>query len=134
MKEEQFKSAVDKAVAVLRIGGTILYPTDTIWGIGCDATNAEAVKKVYTIKERDDSKSLVILIAEERDLLKYVAAPPPELFSFLEGVERPTTVIFDGAIGLARNVTAEDGSVAIRLVKDQFCRHLIKRLRAPIVS
>jgi L-threonylcarbamoyladenylate synthase len=132
--EVRFESEVENALQVLRNGGVILYPTDTIWGIGCDATNADAVSKIYSIKQREDSKSLIILVAEERDILQYVAAPDPGVFNFIEEQKRPTTIIFDHAIGLPENLIAQDGSIAIRIVRDEFCRHLIKRLRKPIVS
>lgn len=129
-----FLAEVEGALAALRSGQVILYPTDTIWGLGCDATNEEAIQNIYNLKQRDDSKSLIILVADERDVLQYVSAPDLAVFDFLESQERPTTVIFDGAIGLPDNLVAEDGSVAIRIVKDEFCRHLVRRLRKPIVS
>jgi len=131
---KEFTNDIETCLTVLRKGGTILYPTDTIWGIGCDATNKEAVEKVFRIKKRADSKSLIILVAEERDILQYVAAPDPALFDFIEKQDRPTTIIFENAIGLPENVVAEDGSIAIRIIQDDFCRHLIKRLQKPIVS
>jgi L-threonylcarbamoyladenylate synthase len=130
----EFHTEVEAALNVLRTGEVILYPTDTIWGLGCDATQEEAIRKIYRIKQRDDSKSLIILVAEERDILHYVAAPDPAVFNFLAEQSRPTTVIFDDAINLPENLIAEDGSIAIRIVRDEFCRHLIKRLRKPIVS
>jgi L-threonylcarbamoyladenylate synthase len=129
-----FSAEVEAALKTLREGGVILYPTDTIWGLGCDATNEDAIKRIYRIKQRDDSKSLIILVADERDVLQYVSAPDLAVFDFLEEQERPTTVIFDGAIGLPGNLVAEDGSIAIRIVKDEFCRHLVRRLRKPLVS
>ena len=129
-----FDIDIENCLAVLEQGGTILYPTDTIWGIGCDATNAAAVQKIYDLKERPATKSMVVLLADEKDILKYVAAPDPGIFDFLKDVQRPTTVIYDSAIGLSENLLAEDGSVAIRVVNDEFCRHLIKRFRKPIVS
>ncbi len=134
MEKKIFESEVEKALEVLRKGGVILYPTDTIWGIGCDATDADAVKKIYEIKNREDSKSLIILVADERDVLQYVAAPDLSVFDFIEEQTRPTTIIFEQAIGLPDNLIAEDGSIAIRIAGDEFCRHLIKRLRKPIVS
>ena len=97
-----FEREVETAVTVLREGKIILYPTDTIWGIGCDATMANAVHRIYDLKQRPDAKSMIILVAEERDILQYVAAPDPTVFQFLEEVTKPTTIIFDGAIGLAR--------------------------------
>ena len=129
-----FSAEVEAALAALRNGKVILYPTDTIWGLGCDATDDAAIQKIYSIKQRDDSKSLIILVADERDVLQYVSAPDLAVFDFLAEQERPTTVIFDGAIGLPDNLVAEDGSVAIRIVKDEFCRHLVRRLQRPIVS
>jgi L-threonylcarbamoyladenylate synthase len=131
---EVFEDDINHCLEVLRKGGLVLYPTDTIWGIGCDATSAEAVKKVFTIKKRDVKKSLIVLLADERDLLKYVAAPDPHIFSFLKTLEKPTTVIYDGAIGVADNLIHADGTIAIRLIKETFCRHLIKRFHKPIVS
>lgn len=129
-----FQSEVEAALNILRRGEVILYPTDTIWGLGCDATNDEAVKTIYRIKQRDDSKSLIILVGEERDILQYVAAPDLAVFEFLAEQTRPTTIIFENAINLPDNLIAEDGSIAIRIVRDEFCRHIIKRLRKPIVS
>jgi L-threonylcarbamoyladenylate synthase len=129
-----FHSEIEAALNVLRRGEVILYPTDTIWGLGCDATDEVAIRKIYRIKQRDDSKSLIILVAEERDILQYVAAPDLAVFEFLAEQTRPTTVIFDNAVDLPDNLIAEDGSIAIRIVKDDFCRHIIKRLRKPIVS
>lgn len=129
-----FETEVEAALEVLRKGGVILYPTDTIWGLGCDATHAEAIKKIYDIKQREDTKSLIILVADERQILQYVAAPELGVFEFMESQTRPTTFIFENAIGLPENLVAQDGSIAIRLVKDDFCRHLIRRLGKPIVS
>ena len=122
------------ALQTLRDGGLILYPTDTIWGIGCDATNESAIRKVYQLKKRDDSKSLIILIADEKDILKYTAQPHPSVFDFLSQSDRPTTVIYEAAIGLPGNLVNEDGSIAIRIVKEPFCKTLIRRLRRPLVS
>lgn len=129
-----FETDIEHCLSVLELGGTILYPTDTIWGIGCDATSPEAVEKVFQLKERSASKSLIVLVADEKDILKYVASPDPAVFDFLGQAERPTTIIYEAAIGLAPNLIAEDGTVAIRIVADKFCRHLIKRFRKPIVS
>jgi L-threonylcarbamoyladenylate synthase len=119
---------------VLRQGGLILYPTDTIWGIGCDATNEQAVEKLYQLKKRCEQKSMIVLVTEERDILQYVAAPDMQLFDYLETCQKPTTVIYESAIGLATNLVNQDGTIAIRICKDDFCRHLIKRFQKPIVS
>lgn len=129
-----FEREVEAALAILRRGGVILYPTDTVWGLGCDATNEEAISKIYDIKQRSDSKSLIILVAEERDILQYVAAPDLCVFDFIHEQTRPTTIVFNHAVGLPDNLVAADGSIAIRIVQDEFCRHLIKRLRKPLVS
>src|SRR5215212_4959065 len=131
---EMFEHDIIQSLEVMKKGGIILYPTDTIWGIGCDATNEKAVKRIYELKKRQDSKSMIILVADERDILQYVAAPDLAVFDFIEEQTRPTTVIFENAIGLPDNLVAEDGSIAIRIVRDEFCRHLIKRFRKPIVS
>lgn len=129
-----FEPDIEQSLKVLRAGGIILYPTDTIWGIGCDATNKDAVEKVYSLKERPDNKSLIVLLANEREVLSYVSAPDMEVFKYLNTVQKPTTVIYEGAIGLADNVINKDGSIGIRIVKDPFCIHLIKRFGKPLVS
>jgi L-threonylcarbamoyladenylate synthase len=129
-----FETEIEKALAILRAGGIILYPTDTVWGIGCDARNENAVQKIFDLKKRQESKSMIVLVADEREVLQYTASPDLAVFDFIEQQTRPTTVIFDGAIGFPDNLVAADGSVAIRIVQDEFCRHLIKRLRNPIVS
>lgn len=129
-----FANDIEQCLTILRNGGTIVYPTDTIWGIGCDATNADAVEKVIGIKHRPQNKSFVVLVADEHDILKYTASPDLEVFNYLEKTTKPTTVIYDHAIGLADNAIADDGSIAIRIVKDEFCRHLIKRFRKPLLS
>jgi len=125
---------IEQCLKVLKAGGLILYPTDTVWGIGCDATNAEAVAKIYALKKRPDEKAMIVLVADERDVLQYVAAPDLQVFDYLQDAKKPTTVIYEGAIGLADNLVAADGSIAIRICNDTFCRHLIKRFRKPIVS
>ena len=134
MEKNFFETEVENALEVLRNGGVILYPTDTIWGVGCDATNADAVRRIYEIKNREDIKSMIILVADERDVLQYVASPDLSVFDFIEEQTRPTTIIFEHAVGLPDNLIAEDGSIAIRIVRDEFCKHIIKRLRKPIVS
>jgi len=129
-----FNADIEACLTVLESGGLILYPTDTIWGIGCDATNEDAVAKIFALKNRPDSKALIVLIADERSLLQYVASPHIEVFDYIQGVSKPTTIIYENAIGLAGNLLAEDGSVGIRICADEFCKHLIKRFRKPIVS
>lgn len=130
----EFEEDLVQSLSTLRAGGIILYPTDTIWGLGCDATDEAAVKRIFDLKQRSESKSLVILVADVRDLVKYLSQPPPDIADTIAAFDRPTTVIYEGALHLAPNVIAEDGTVAIRVVKEPFCRHLIKRFRKPIVS
>lgn len=129
-----FVHDIDNCLLVLHQGGLILYPTDTIWGIGCDATNPEAVEKVYALKKRPEEKTLIVLLADEREVINYVAQPDLQVFDYLQTVEKPTTVIYEGAIGLADNLVPPDGTIAIRIVKEPFCKHLIKRFRKPLVS
>ena len=125
---------IQKCLDVLKDGGLILYPTDTIWGIGCDATNEKAVEKVYRLKKRSDEKALIVLVADERVVMQHIAGPDLSLFDFLATTTKPTTVIYDGAIGFANNLVGNDGSIAMRICNDEFCRHLLKRFRKPIVS
>jgi len=129
-----FLPDIEKSLEVLHNGGVILYPTDTVWGLGCDATNEAAVEKIFTLKKRSEAKSLIVLLADERDVLQYVAAPDLQVFDYLDTLHKPATVIYDGIIGLAENLLSPDGSAGIRLVKEPFCKHLIKRFRKPIVS
>lgn len=129
-----FESDIELCLQVLHAGGLLLYPTDTIWGIGCDATNEAAVAKIYQLKQRSDSKSMIVLVPDEREILKYVSGPDLSLFDYLQEQERPTTVVYDGAIGLAENLVSEEGSIAIRICEEPFCKHLLRRFRKPIVS
>ncbi|MGN6477397.1 MAG: L-threonylcarbamoyladenylate synthase [Flavipsychrobacter sp.] len=129
-----FEYDIKQCIDTLSKGGTILYPTDTVWGIGCDALNENAIKKVYDVKHRPANKSFIILLADSRDILQYVAAPPPDIIAMLDDFDRPTTVIYDGALGFPEILTGEHGSVAIRVTSDPFCKALIKRFRKPIVS
>lgn len=125
---------VKKAVEVMRNGGVILYPTDTVWGIGCDATNEEAVRRVYAIKRRDDSKALICLVDSDVRLQRYVRNVPEVAWNLIELATRPLTIIYDGAAGLAPNLLAEDGSVGIRVTKEEFSRELCYRMQKPVVS
>jgi len=129
-----FDNDIDNCLEVLHSGGIILYPTDTIWGIGCDATNEAAVEKIIALKQRPSLKSFVVLVAAERDVLQHVAAPDLAVFDYIDQIQKPVTVIYEHALGLAENLLANDGSVALRICKDEFCKHLIKRFRKPIVS
>lgn len=125
---------VKKAVEVMRQGGVILYPTDTVWGIGCDATNPEAVRRVYEIKRRSDSKALICLVDSDVRLQRYVRKVPDVAWDLIEMAERPLTIIYDNATGLAPNLLAEDGSVGIRVTKEEFSRELCFRMQKPVVS
>ena len=125
---------IKKAVEVMKNGGVILYPTDTVWGIGCDATNAEAVAKVYKIKQRDDSKALICLVDSDARLQRYVRNAPEVAWNVRELATKPTTVIFDEAVNLAHNLIAEDGSIAMRITNEEFSKELCYRFQKPIVS
>lgn len=125
---------IKKAVEVMKNGGVILYPTDTVWGIGCDATNAEAVAKVYKIKQRDDSKALICLVDSDARLQRYVRNAPEVAWNVMELATKPTTVIFDEAVNLAPNLIAEDGSIAMRITNEEFSKELCYRFQKPIVS
>lgn len=129
-----FDDDIKKCMSVLQNGGIILYPTDTVWGIGCDATNEKAVEKIFTIKKRNEEKSMIILVAEEKDILQFTNHPDPVIFDYIKGIHKPTTVIYQGAKNLAPNLVNKDGSVGIRIVKDVFCKELIKLFGKPIVS
>ena len=125
---------IKKAVEVMRQGGVILYPTDTVWGIGCDATNAEAVAKVYKIKHRDDSKALICLVDSDNRLQRYVRNVPDVAWQLFECADKPTTVILDGAVNLAENLIADDGSIAMRITSEPFSKELCYRFQKAIVS
>ncbi|WP_167610394.1 L-threonylcarbamoyladenylate synthase [Maribellus sediminis] len=126
--------AIKKALEVLKGGGVILYPTDTIWGIGCDATNVEAVKRIYGIKKREDSKSMLVLMENPALLDRYVDEVPEVAWDLVEIATTPLTVIYPGAKNLAKNLIAEDGSIGIRFTKEEFTSKLLQRLRRPLVS
>ena len=128
------KEQIEKAVAVLKAGGVILYPTDTIWGIGCDATNEAAVEKVFALKQRSDSKSLIILAGDMNMVGRYVREIPEMAVTVESLSDKPLTIIYPEGINLASNVTAEDGSIAIRIPKNEFCLELLRAFRKPIVS
>lgn len=128
------KEEISKTLKVLNEGGLILYPTDTIWGIGCDATNSDAVKKIYDLKKRMDSKSMLVLVDNDETLNRYVDDIPEVAFELIEAADRPLTIIYDHPVGVAPNLLAEDGSLGIRITEDPFCRELCRRLRKPLVS
>jgi L-threonylcarbamoyladenylate synthase len=132
-REEDIKQAVE----VMRRGGVILYPTDTVWGIGCDATNAEAVARVYEIKQRDDSKALICLVDSDARLQRYVRDVPDVAWQLIDSLKeggKPTTLILDGAVNLAPNLIAEDGSIGMRITQEPFSKELCYRFQKAIVS
>lgn len=133
-REEDIKHAVE----VLRKGGVILYPTDTVWGIGCDATNEEAVRRVYEIKQRDDSKALICLVDSDARLQRYVRNVPDVAWQLIDSLKesdaKPTTLILDGAINLAPNLIAEDGSIGMRITQEAFSKELCYRFQKALVS
>lgn len=118
----------------MRNGGVILYPTDTIWGIGCDATNEEAVRRVYEIKQRDDSKSMLVLLDNPARLQAYIADVPDIAWDLIELADKPVTIIYDSARNLAANLIADDGSIGIRITSEPFSAELCKQFRGPVVS
>jgi len=128
------QTEINKALQVLKEGGLILYPTDTVWGIGCDAANPEAVKKVYQLKQREDSKALICLVADDRMLTKYVKKIPEVAFDIIDVADTPVTIIYDDAQNLAANLIADDHTIAIRIPNDDFCFQLLRRFNGAIVS
>lgn len=130
----QIDNDIASCLEVLNNGGLILYPTDTVWGIGCDGTNEEAVEKIYQLKNRNVEKSMIILLADEKDILNYVDHLRAPVFDFIKGINKPVTVIYNRAKNLAENLVNQDGSIGIRLVTDPFCSQLIKRFGRPLVS
>ena len=130
----EYRDDIRQAVDVLNRGGIILYPTDTIWGLGCDATNAEAVKRVFEIKQREDAKALITLVDSEAKVQAYVREMPDVAWDLMEVADSPLTIIYDGARNLAPNLLAEDGSVGIRVTHEAFSNYLCLRFKRPIVS
>lgn len=125
---------IKKSLEILRAGGVILYPTDTVWGLGCDATNENAVKKIFGIKEREESKSLIVLVSDENQLNRYVKNVPEIAWELIEASEKPITIIYPDVSGLANNLIAEDKSLGIRIPEDEFCKKLLLQFKKPIVS
>ena len=124
---------MEKIIETLKNGGTILYPTDTIWGIGCDATNIEAINKIFDIKKRDKNKSMIILVESEKRLQDLVDVPEMA-WEIIDLSEKPVTIVYENPKNLPKEILAEDGSIGIRLVKDDFCKKLISKLNKPLVS
>ena len=122
---------MEKALEILKNGGVILYPTDTIWGIGCDATNVEAINKIFEIKKREKTKSMIILVENERRLQDLVDVPEMA-WQIIDLSEKPVTIVYENPKNLHKEILAEDGSIGIRLVKDDFCNKLISKLNKPL--
>ena len=125
---------IENALQVLKRGGLILYPTDTVWGIGCDATNPAAIERVFQLKKRSDKKSLICLVHDFKMLEFHVENVPEVAYDILKYAVKPTTIIYDNPIRISETLIAEDNSLAIRVVKDDFCKQLIRKFRRPIVS
>lgn len=125
---------VRRCAEILRKGGVLVYPTDTIWGIGCDATDSEAVRRIYSLKKRSDSKAMIILVDSVEMLERYIDGIPEVAYQLIEAAVTPMTIVYDKGIGIAPELLAEDGSIGIRLTSDPFCKALCRALRHPIVS
>jgi L-threonylcarbamoyladenylate synthase len=125
---------ITKAAEILKKGGIILYPTDTIWGIGCDATNKDAVTRIYTLKQREETKSMLVLVENENRILRHVKEVPEMAWMLIEVNNQPMTIIYPGAINLAPNLVNSDQTIGIRIARDEFCQKLISKVNKPIVS
>lgn len=125
---------IAKAIDVMRKGGIILYPTDTVWGLGCDATNSEAIKRIFALKKRDDAKSMLVLVGSEGELDRTVDNIPEVAWQLTEAADKPLTVIYDSPRGVAPELLASDGSLGIRITREAFSKNLCQRLRHPVVS
>ena len=131
---DEFTKEINSCLEVLEKGGLILYPTDTVWGIGCDATNKEAVDKVYALKRRPDSKALICLVANDAMLERIVEHVPETAWDIMDLATKPTTIVYDNPREVAENLVASDNTLAIRVASDKFCRYLINAFKKPIVS
>jgi L-threonylcarbamoyladenylate synthase len=128
------KDEILRAFEVLKKGGVILYPTDTVWGLGCDATKVKAVERIFKIKKRPEKKSLIILLDQYEKLYQYVEDVPEIAFDLMNSITTPLTIVYPRAMNIAKNLIPEDGSIAIRVVRDEFCRKLISLMNKPLVS
>lgn len=134
MIKTELSQDIEECLKILRKGGLILYPTDTIWGIGCDATNEAAIEKIYRLKKRDEKKSMIILVSGVEEIKRYVSQPSKKILDFLATHKKPVTAIFENGIHLPWLLINKDGTVAIRIVKDDFCKELISKSGTPLVS
>ncbi|WP_370175292.1 L-threonylcarbamoyladenylate synthase [Leeuwenhoekiella palythoae] len=132
--DQNILNEVNESLVVLKRGGLLLYPTDTVWGIGCDATNANAIDKIYALKKRKESKALICLVSDMKMLNQFVEEIPEVAYNILKYASQPTTIIYDKPIRIAENLVGEDNTLGIRIVQDEFCRTLIKKLGKPLVS
>ncbi|MBP5506180.1 MAG: threonylcarbamoyl-AMP synthase [Bacteroidales bacterium] len=132
--DEDLKYEVDAAVKALKAGDLILYPTDTVWGLGCDATRDDAIQRIFDLKQRADSKSVIVLVSDADMLAKYVRQIPQMALELLEINDKPMTIVYPQGVGLSGKVIAEDGSVAIRIPQNEFCVQMIRRFGRPVVS
>ncbi len=131
---EKLKEEIEKSVTLLRQGKILLYPTDTIWGIGCDATNAKAVERVYKLKNRHEQKSMIVLLADKEKIQDFVEDVPPIAYDLIENAASPITIVYEKAKNLPKNLVASDGTIAIRVVKGDYCTAVIRELGKPMVS
>lgn len=131
---QDINKEIEKCISVLGGGGLILYPTDTVWGIGCDATNKNSIDRIFALKQRSDNKALIILAENKNIICEYVMEPDIKIFEYLDTHKSPTTVIFKNAMNLPSNLIANDKSIAIRIPKDPFCQSILQSFKKPIVS
>jgi L-threonylcarbamoyladenylate synthase len=131
---ENINTEVHNAFEVIQNGGIILYPTDTVWGIGCDATNVEAVKKIYALKQREETKSMIVLMNGEKMMYNVFKDIPEAAWQIMDLSEKPTTLILDRPRNVAANIIAEDQTLGVRIVKEPFCFKLMERMKRPLVS
>ena len=132
--ENAFEEDIRNCIEILKKGGLILYPTDTIWGIGCDATNAEAVKRVYELKQRADNKAMIVLVDDASVLDRYMHEVPEMAYQLIEVADKPLTIVYDGAKNIAANLLGDNNSVGIRVTSERFSKELCRRFRRPVVS
>ena len=125
---------IEKTLKILEQGGIIVYPTDTIWGIGCDATNSKAIQKIFKLKQREESKSMISLVSDFDMLHNYISCVPDITADLLENTVKPTTIIYDNPVNVSKNIIAEDNTLAIRVINEGFAHELIKKFKKPIVS
>ena len=131
---KSIEEEISEALVILKKGGIILYPTDTVWGIGCDATNADAIDRIYALKKRNEEKALICLVSDFKMLNQYVEEVPEVAYDILKYASKPTTIVYDKPIRIAENLVGEDDTLGIRVTKDRFCNTLIRKLKRPLVS